>query len=267
MPKHTPYSPGDPIKSSYTNDDIDGLSTGDNDTDNNSLRLFRSESLDPYFAGTGTTWSLVSGLTGTMSSGVLYVSGNRIPISGIGSKVFTASRDTYVDFSSTGVVSYSEVSNGASAPTLTAGHTRNAIIVTNGSAITTIIQKDRDTLGNIVCNRKPVAKESSAPRVNLITTATTVTADTTNHDIIAITALASAVTLAQPAGTPANGQALLFRIKDNGTARSITWGGGLWRAIGLTLPNATVASKTFYIATRYNAQDNRWDVLSVGRES
>lgn len=267
MPKHTPYSPGDPIKSSYTNDDIDGLSTGDNDTDNNSLRLFRSESLDPYFAGTGATWSLVSGFTGTMNVGVLYVTGDRVPLSAIGSKVFTASRDTYVDFTTAGGVVYQEVTNGATPPTLAPTNTRNAVIVTNGSTITTITQRDRDALGNLVCNRKPVARESSAPRVNLITTATTVTADVTNHDIVAITALASALGIQLPAGSPANGQALMFRIKDNGTARALTWNGGKWRLIGVTLPNTTVASKTTYVACRYNSTDDKWDVLSVGREA
>lgn len=266
MTKHTPYSPGDPIKSSFTNDDIDGLASGANDDANNSLQTFRSESFDPYFAKTGAVWSLTSGLTGAMSSGVLYVGGQRIPLSAIGSKVFTANKETYVDFSSTGVVAYNAVTPGSGAPALSSGYTRLAIITTDGSTITNIVQQDRDSLGNQVGNRKPVAKETSAPRVNLQTTGSSITPDVTSHDIIAFSALAANLTINAPTGTPANGQALLFRFKDNGTARSLTWN-GIYRAIGVSIPNATVASKTYYVAARYNSTDTKWDVLSVGREA
>lgn len=265
MALHTPYSPGDPIKSANTNDDIIGLSDGTNDADNNSLYRFRLESLDPYFAGTGVVWTQTTGRTASMTSGVLYVAGNRVPINAISSKTFTASKDTYVDFSNVGVAKYAETTNGGAAPALDAGYTRQAIVITDASNITSIVQRDRDTLGNLVCNRKPVARESSAPRVSLVTTASSITPDTTNHDVIAVTALAGSLTINAPAGTPANAQGLLFRFKDNGSARSLTWN-GIYRAIGVTIPNATVASKTYYVFCRYNSQDNKWDVLGVGRE-
>lgn len=266
MTKHTPYSPGDPIKSAYTNDDIDGLSTGDNDTDNNSLQLFRQESLDPYFVEGTCVWTLTSGLVGAMSSGVFYYDGQRIPISAVGSKTFTASKDTYIDISNTGAVTYTETTIGDTAPVVAPNNSRVAIVTTDGSTIVSITQKDRDTLANLVYNTKPVAKESSTPRVTLITTATSVTFDTTNSDIVAITALASGLTINLPAGSPANGQAIMFRIKDNGTARALTWN-GVFRTIGVTLPSATVASKTIYVACRYNTEDTKWDVLAVGRQA
>ena len=118
MTKHTPYSPGDPIKSAFTNYDIDGLSTGENDVANNSLQLFRQESFDNYFAS-GGVWTVTTGLTGTMTSGVMYYAGVRIPFSAVGSKTFTASKDTYVDISNANTIHYSEVANGATPPTLT----------------------------------------------------------------------------------------------------------------------------------------------------
>lgn len=265
MTKHTPYNPGDPIKSSYTNDDIDGLSTGENDVANNSLQTFRAESFDDYFAS-GNVWSITSGLTGAMTSGVIYYDGVRIPTSAVGSKLFTASKDTYVDISNANVVYYSEVANGATPPTLSANRIRNAIIVTNGSTITTIIQQDRDASSNLVYNRKPIAPVSSAPRVNVITTSTSITPDFSNTDILTITALATGTTFNLPTGSAANGQGMLIRIKDNGTARTLTWN-GIYRPIGLTIPTATVASKTFYVAIRYNSTDNKYDVLSVAREA
>ena len=265
MPRHTPYSPGDPIKSSYTNDDIDGLADGSNDTDNNNLQLFRQESFDNYFAS-GGVWTITTGLTGAMSSGVMYYAGVRIPFSAVGSKVFTASKDTYVDISNANTVHYSEVANGATPPTLAANRIRCAVVVTNATDITTIIQQDRDSSGNLVYNRKPIAQASSAPRMKFITTSASITPDASNTDILAITALAENATFNLPVGSPANGQGMLIRIKDNGTPRTLSWN-GVYRPIGLTMPTATVGSKTFYIALRYNGQDNKWDVLSVAREA
>ena len=94
----------------------------------------------------------------------------------------------------------------------------------------------------------------------------TLTADTDNYDIEAVTNLNSAMTVAAPTGTPLNGQGLMFRFKDNGTARSITWN-SVFRAIGVTIPGATVANKMLYVSARWNAEAAKWDVLSVGREA
>lgn len=84
--------------------------------------------------------------------------------------------------------------------------------------------------------------------------------------MVAVTALAQNVTIAAPTGSPTNGQALLYRIKDNGTTRTISWN-AVFRAIGITLPTATTANKTMYVSARYNTLDTKWDVLSVGRET
>lgn len=230
------------------------------------MATFRSESFDHYFVSGGCVWTLTSGLTGAMSSGVLYYAGVRIAISAVGSKLFTASQDTYVDISNANVVYYTAVANGASAPAVAANRTRNAVIVTDGTTITTIIQYDRDQGGNLVYNTKPVAKTSNTPRIKIVTTVTTLTPDVTSTDICAVTALASGLTIALPVGSPANGQGLMLRFKDNGTGRALTWN-GTYRPIGVTIPAATVASKTTYVAMRYNSQDSKWDCLSVGREN
>jgi hypothetical protein len=80
------------------------------------------------------------------------------------------------------------------------------------------------------------------------------------------TALAENFTIATPTGTPTDGQGLTLRLKDNGTARSITWG-AIYRSIGVTLPGSTVAGKTYYVSLAYNAGATKWDVISVARES
>ena len=58
----------------------------------------------------------------------------------------------------------------------------------------------------------------------------------------------------------------MIRIKDNGTARAISFG-TKYRAIGVTLPTTTVVSKTLYIGGVYNADDDKVDVLSVAQEA
>ena len=61
---------------------------------------------------------------------------------------------------------------------------------------------------------------------------------------------------------------MLLTLKDSGTIKNITWTGttGGWRAIGVTLPLATVASKKFYIGAIYNAADQYWDVVAVTQQ-
>ena len=94
----------------------------------------------------------------------------------------------------------------------------------------------------------------------------TPTAGTTNQ--YTVTALAAAATIAIPSGTPQDGQKLIIRIKDNGTARALTWttSAGGYRVIGVTLPSTTVISKVLYVGCIYNSQDSFWDVVSVAQQ-
>lgn len=97
------------------------------------------------FVYTGCVWSLVSGLSGTMTAGTIYVNGYRTLVTGVGANTFAASSDTYVDIDYLGNITYNAVSNGASAPSLTANSLRVAKIVTSGVAITSIVQSGVDS--------------------------------------------------------------------------------------------------------------------------
>ena len=100
------------------------------------------------------------------------------------------------------------------------------------------------------------------PRFITAATATTLTPDVSVGDIYAYTALASALTINAPIGTPTNGEKLIFRLLDNGTGRALTWH-GTFIVIGVTLPTTTTASKTTYVGCIYNANNTRWDVIAV----
>jgi hypothetical protein len=93
------------------------------------------------------------------------------------------------------------------------------------------------------------------PRVNTVTSSATPAINTDTTDLFTITALAAAITsmTSSLTGTPVEGQKLLIRIKDNGTARAITWGTSFVSSGVATLLATTVISKTHLIGFVYDA--------------
>ena len=67
-------------------------------------------------------------------------------------------------------------------------------------------------------------------------------------------------------GTPTNGQTLIIRLKDNGTARALTWtmSGGV---IGVTLPTTTVISKWSIVGFKYFTSTTSWKAIAVSQEA
>jgi hypothetical protein len=91
-----------------------------------------------------------------------------------------------------------------------------------------------------------------------------------NYDQYAATAQAGALTINADAGTPTDGQRIIFRFKDDGTARALTWTTGVsngFLAVGVTLPTTTTANKVTYVGAIYNASSSRWDVVAVTTEA
>lgn len=103
-------------------------------------------------------------------------------------------------------------------------------------------------------------------RIQTVTSSATVTPNADNDDAVKITAQAAGLTLANPSGTPTGMQAMIIRIKDNGTARSITYG-TQYRAIGVTIPSTTVINKTLYLGLIWNADDSKWDIIGSSLEA
>ena len=139
----------------------------------------------------------------------------------------------------------------AGAPVRLAAGTATHVLTSNGAGVAPSYQAG--------------ATASRTPAVQSVTSSATVT-PTFSDDIVLITAQAAALTLANPTGTAINNLGMVIRIKDNGTARAITYGAH-YRAMGVTMPTTTVLSKTLYLAMIYNATDTRWDVLAVGQEA
>ena len=85
--------------------------------------------------------------------------------------------------------------------------------------------------------------------------------DTT--DVYAITALAVPAAIGAPTGSPSDGQQIVFRFKDNGAPRALTWNAAYRATADIPLPTTTITSKTTYVGCIYNAVDLKWDVLAV----
>jgi len=77
-----------------------------------------------------------------------------------------------------------------------------------------------------------------------------------------LTALAVGATFGIPSGSPADGQKLLIRIKDNGGAQTLAWNAIYRAGADLPLPTTTVISKTMYCGFVYNSTATAWDFVA-----
>ena len=100
-------------------------------------------------------------------------------------------------------------------------------------------------------------------------TSGTLTPNGNTTDVFNAFGLTGAITVDTPSGTPVDGQRLMLRFEDNGTGRGITWTGtsGAYRAVGVTLPTTTVASKITYVGCVYNSTDIFWDAIAVATQA
>lgn len=124
------------------------------------------------FIQTGLVWSTVSGLNGTMTSGVLYFNGIRVSVLSVASNAFAANKDTYIDIDVNGNITYQAVTTNTASPAITANSIRVGICVAGASitsfnqglesAVTPIISSValsvNDSLGNLIYPRDPNRK-------------------------------------------------------------------------------------------------------------
>lgn len=182
---------------------------------------------------------------------------------------------TLASLSGTSPISYNNTSGAISvtAAALTKVDDTNVTLTLGGTPTTALLQSTSLTLGwtgtladsRITSASTWNAKADYAPRVQSVTSSATVTPTSTN-DLVKITAQATGLTIANPTGTMSEGQAMIIRIKDNGTAQTIAFGTN-YRAIGVTLPTTTTISKTIYIGLVWNDTDTKFDVLGINTQA
>jgi hypothetical protein len=155
---------------------------------------------------------------------------------------------------------YAITIKNAAAATIATLSVNSSLMVTsdgaNGWYATGITSSSTDTFTN-----KRITKRVSTEASNATPA---IAAD--SYDIHTITALAAAATFGAPTGTPTQGQQIIYRIKDNGTARALSWN-AIYRAMGTALPTTTVLSKTLYLGFIYNSTDSKWDLIASAQEA
>lgn len=137
-------------------------------------------------------------------------------------------------------------------------------------------QLSLDNVDNTADADKPVStatqtaldlKQNKAPDVSDNVAPASPFAPDGTKDMYVFRGLTGTLFISSPTGSPSQGHGLVIRIKDNGTSRTLGWGVN-WRAMsGVTLPTATTAGKTHYIAAIYNSTDTKWDVISTSVEA
>jgi hypothetical protein len=134
-----------------------------------------------------------------------------------------------------------------------AADTDNVIEVQNASAVTKFYVTGNGEFQGRVKRRVLTIVSSSTPTVN-----------TDECDMVNITALAVAITsmTTNLSGTPTDGQLLQYQIKDNGTARAITWGAS-FVALGQALPTTTTLGKTMNVLFIWNTSLSKWGCLDA----
>ena len=87
------------------------------------------------------------------------------------------------------------------------------------------------------------------------TTSVTIPADSVN--IFIITAQAGALLFNAPSGTPTEGQVLEIVIKDNNTARALTWNA----IFDWSPPSTTILGKWKKMFFQWNATTSKWNFM------
>ena len=131
-----------------------------------------------------------------------------------------------------------------------------------------------DMGANKIVNMAPGTNPDDAVILSQVDTKSVTSIVTSTTEIIplginninySITALASALTI-QTSGTAIDFDKLVLRIKDDGTARALTFDPAFFEAKGMALPTTTVLGKVITIGFIFDIVTNKYGCVSVAQE-
>lgn len=106
------------------------------------------------------------------------------------------------------------------------------------------------------------------PRVYSTTSTATLTPEIDTYDVFHVTAQAEAITIANHStSTPADGEVILIRFLDNGTARAISHGTNYVAKNGSALLTTTTLGKNSTELFEWNANLSKWNLLASATEA
>jgi hypothetical protein len=134
--------------------------------------------------------------------------------------------------------------------------------------IATECKSIRTVIAGLPSTAQTLTNKRITPRVNTQTTVTggTLTPDSDSYDAYAVTGQTVPLTIANPTGTPTSFQALRLFIRDDGTARALTWGTA-YKAMAVALPTTTVAGKELYVGLYWRPVTSKWDAVAITQEA
>lgn len=235
--------------------------------------------------GQSTQQAAINALTGTQSAGkYLRSDGTNATLTSIqagdvpvlnqnttgSAATLTTSRTFQTNLASTTAVGFNGSANnvhgvtgtlpvangGTGATTLTGilkGNGTGAVTAVTAPSGTIVGTTDSQTLENKRINPRVVSPS--------ITSSYTINVDVT--DLYDISGQSSNVTFNNPSGTPVNGQKMMIRIKDNGTARTITWGSSFQSSGVAALLATTVVNREHHVLLVYSPGVSKWVCLAA----
>ena len=212
--------------------------------------------------GTGLT-TFTAGNNAIYSTSSSALTAGTLPVAAGGTGITSGTSGGVLAFTASGTIASSNAL-AANAIVIGGGAGAAPSTTTTGTGVLTALGNNANATGGFttINGTATLTNKRIDPRVSSTTSTASITPDISAFDQYAVTAQAAALAINAPTGTPVDGNRLIFRLLDNGTARALTWD-ATYTAIGVTLPTTTVVNKTTYVGCIYNANNTRWDVVAV----